>query len=189
MSIEFVPTNEQGVIVAFAAQAQAAGWEFVSIGSAFPDAVLRKNGEEWRVEFEYRASNFLDHKHDHRECDMVICWENDYPDNPLPTLELSGTEWVHAELVKSPESAVAIEYWKRRALRAEAQNRIAISVGALRTDTTDAIVDSKKQMALSMGGQGKNAQEIAKLLNVNPNTVRSWIARERAKRNGKEMQA
>lgn len=109
MSSEFIPTNEQGVIVAFAAQAQQAGWEFVSIGASFPDAVLCKNGAEWRVEFEFKASNFLDHKHDHRECDLIICWENDYQDNPIPTLALSDPSWAVVEPSRATVESVTIE--------------------------------------------------------------------------------
>lgn len=125
MTIEFVPVNEQGVIVLFSAQAGAAGWEFVSIGASYPDAVLCKDGEEWHVEFEFKASNFLDHKHDHRECDLIICWENDYPDNPLPTIALSDPAWVATAPVRASAADVTIEYWKRRALRAEGQYKLA----------------------------------------------------------------
>lgn len=125
MNTEFVPVNEQGVIVLFAAQADAVGWKFVSIGSSYPDAVLCKDDEEWHVEFEFRASNFLDHKHDHRECDLIICWENDYPDNPLPTIDLSDPAWAVVAPVKASAAEVTIEYWKRRALRAEGQYKLA----------------------------------------------------------------
>lgn len=184
MSTDFVPANEQGVVVVFAAKAQAAGWEFVSISASFPDAVLRKDGEEWRTEFEYRASNFLDHRHDHRECDMVICWENDYPDNPLPTLELSNEDWVRISPSKVSSDTVAVEYWKRRALRAEAQARNDSSTQAARIVSADTRAVSKKMMALDLNTQGTAAIEIAKMLNVPPATVRSWIARHRAKQNG-----
>ncbi len=127
MTTEFVPVNEQGVIVLFAAQAQAAGWQFVSIGASYPDAVLCKDGEEWHVEFEFRASNFLEHKHDHRECDLIVCWDNDYPDNPLPTITLSDPSWAAVAPSRANPADVTIEYWKRRALRAEGQYKLARS--------------------------------------------------------------
>lgn len=125
MTTEFVPINEQGVIVLFAAQAGAAGWEFVSIGASYPDAVLRKDGADWYVEFEFKASNFLDHKHDHRECDLIVCWENDYQDNPLPTIALSDPSWAATAPSRANPADVTIEYWKRRALRAEGQYKLA----------------------------------------------------------------
>lgn len=176
MSSEFIPTNEQGVIVAFAAQAQGAGWEFVSIGASFPDAVLRKNGELWRVEFEFKASNFLDHKHDHRECDLIICWENDYLDNPLPILALSEPSWAVVAPSRATVESVTIEYWKRRALRAEGQ-RSAPVIAITRHGEKARFALNDRQRAIDLAGQGLGAIEIAKLMNVNANTVRSWIAR------------
>jgi hypothetical protein len=41
-----------------------------------------------RIEFEYRSRNFLTHKHDARQCDLIVCWEDDWPDSPLEVLEL-----------------------------------------------------------------------------------------------------
>jgi hypothetical protein len=41
-----------------------------------------------KIEFEYRASTFVRHRHDSRECDMIVCWENDWPGCPIEVLEL-----------------------------------------------------------------------------------------------------
>lgn len=176
MFSEFIPTNEQGVIVAFAAQAQQAGWEFVSIGASFPDAVLRKNGAEWRTEFEFRSSNFLDHKHDHRECDLVICWENDYEDNPLPTLALSDPSWAVVEPSRAIPADAEIEYWKRRALPFCPQ-RAAPIIAVTRHGDKARFALNDRQRAIDLASQGLGAIEISKLMNVNANTVRSWVAR------------
>jgi hypothetical protein len=177
MSTEFSPTNEQGVIVVFAAQAQSAGWEFVSIGASFPDAVLRKNGEEWRVEFEYRASNFLDHKHDHRECDLIVCWENDYTDNPIPTIALCDPSWTVVAPSRATVADVTIEYWKRRALRAEGQRRAAQIVTITRDPNSNRFAVSDRQRAVELAAQGIGPIDIAKQMNVNVNTIRSWLHR------------
>lgn len=115
----FEPRNEQGLIVVFASQANHAGWEFVDIASAFPDALLRKDDQEWRVEFEYRASAFLDHGHDHRDCDLIICWENDYVDSSLPILALNEPNWMDFTPIRSDPKDVEIEYWQIKARRAE----------------------------------------------------------------------
>jgi len=116
----FIPQNEQGVIVLFSTLAEKAGWEFVEISDlTFPDAKIRKNGEVWAVEFEFVASNFLNHGHDHRFCDMIICWQNDYLPCPLPIIALNDSEALHREYVKLDPKEKEIEYWKRLALRAE----------------------------------------------------------------------
>lgn len=89
MAVEFIPENEMGVVVRFAMDCQEHGWSIGSIGTRFPDAVVCHEGESFRAEFEYRASHFRDHRHDPRECDLIICWLNDWPDCLLPILSLS----------------------------------------------------------------------------------------------------
>ncbi len=54
----------------------------------YPDCILLINNIETRAEFEVYASNFLEHKHDPRKCDMIICWENDLEQPPVKVLEL-----------------------------------------------------------------------------------------------------
>ena len=80
-----------GVIVLFAQSCERYGVEIVSIQSAFPDAVIRKDNVEYKVEFEYYSSNFIQHRHDPRQCDLkamctvallitliVLLWEIKY---------------------------------------------------------------------------------------------------------------
>jgi len=77
--IMLTPENEMGVIALFAAGCVENGWELLRIGSAFPDAFVRDtiDGKEYRVEFEYKASNFIQHGHDPMNCDLIVCWEDD----------------------------------------------------------------------------------------------------------------
>lgn len=89
--IVYEPINEQGVILLFAALCHDLGFMIEGIRSSFPDALLRKKNDKgtWtscRAEFEYRSSNFKTHKHDPRRCDLIICWENDWPDCPVDVL-------------------------------------------------------------------------------------------------------
>lgn len=120
-NIMFNPTNEQGTILVFSLNAETAGWRIIDIRSAFPDAILEHRGEIWKVEFEHKASNFITHRHDIRECDLIICWDNDYPDCPLPIIELQNEGWVNSNPVKSEQWRKEVEYWKQRALLAERQ--------------------------------------------------------------------
>ncbi len=88
----FEPNNEMGVVVRFAQVCDEYGAEIVSIQSAYPDAIIRIGEEEYRVEFEYYASNFIQHRHDPRKCDLVICWVDDLKgtDFPLTVWELAS---------------------------------------------------------------------------------------------------
>lgn len=88
----FEPNNEMGVVVRFTQVCESLGYEIVSIQSGYPDAVIKGFEKEWRVEFEYLASNFLAHRHDPRKCDLIVCWVNDLRDNefPLTIWELSS---------------------------------------------------------------------------------------------------
>ncbi len=103
-----VPENELGVIVAFAINGKDLGFEIVSIGSKFPDAIIReiKTDKEYRAEFEYAASNFVSHGHDPRGCDLIICWRNDFPDSLLPILEIPAPEKFTFRLASDIEKEV-----------------------------------------------------------------------------------
>ena len=55
--------------------------------------MIRKNNITGRfskclAEFEFRAKNFQLHGHDPVGCDVVICWENDWPECPMEVIEL-----------------------------------------------------------------------------------------------------
>jgi hypothetical protein len=91
-----VPENEMGVVALFAMDCQEHGWTIERIGAKYPDAIIRNvEGETYRAEFEFVASNFRDHKHDPRECDLIICWVNDWHDCLLPVLCLQDWSDFH----------------------------------------------------------------------------------------------
>lgn len=115
------PRNEQGLIVYFSANIHRTKWEIVSIRTRFLDAILKNltDEQEWRVEFEFRASSFIRHGHSFRDCDLIICWVNDLPESPIPVLALSEPDWFDREIVKTEEYQTATDYWMARALKAE----------------------------------------------------------------------
>lgn len=43
-----------------------------------------------RIEVEYRSRSFRKHRHDAARCDLVVCWEHDWPQCPLKVLELKS---------------------------------------------------------------------------------------------------
>ena len=89
------PVNEQGVTFLFGAVAQKLGFAVLHVQSAFPDCEALREIEpgRWqrtRIELEYKSRNFLAHMHDPQKCDLIVCWEHNWPDCPLEVLELKS---------------------------------------------------------------------------------------------------
>ncbi len=119
--VGFEVTNEQGVVVYFAQQGPKHGFHFESIQIAFPDAIIWHKGVRYRVEFEYQAKSFLHHQHDPRGCDLIICWQNDYPNSILPVLALSDPNWPKTPLLLPDTMTRELTYWRETALSLERQ--------------------------------------------------------------------
>jgi hypothetical protein len=90
------PVNETGVGLLFAVVAGDFHFAIEASQAAFPDcAALRRVGpDRWqrvRIEFEFRAANFLVHGHDPKGCDLIVCWEDNLGnDAPVPVFELKS---------------------------------------------------------------------------------------------------
>jgi len=57
---------------------------------SFPDYELEdENGRLIRAEAEHRSSGAQAHENIENECDLIICWEDDWPERKIPCLELS----------------------------------------------------------------------------------------------------
>ena len=51
----------------------------------------RVEGGKWQpiwIEFEYESRNFMKHMHDVKGCDLIVCWEHNWPDCPIEVIEL-----------------------------------------------------------------------------------------------------
>ena len=86
------PINEAGVVLLFGMLAERLGFHILSVRPEFPDcSALRKMGDAgWQnvaIEFEYQSSNFHKHGHAPNGCDIIVCWEHNWPDCP-PDLEV-----------------------------------------------------------------------------------------------------
>lgn len=93
--LTFAPTNEAGVLAAFACHARELGFAILRLQAAFPDCeALREvgpnKGQRALIEFEYESRNFLEHLHPISGCDLIVCWINNWPDCPLEVIELSS---------------------------------------------------------------------------------------------------
>lgn len=88
----YSPMNENGVIFLFGKIVEDLNMYVEEIKPGFPDCVGRRfTGRGWErvtIEFEYSSRNFQNHKHDSKECDIIVCWEHDWPDCPLEVIEL-----------------------------------------------------------------------------------------------------
>lgn len=179
----FQPKNEQGVIALFCMSVNDSPWSLVSIGTNYPDAVIQMGNEVWEVEFEYMASNFVSHGHDPRKCDMIVCWENDYPDCPLPIMALSQIEAISIGYEKSSAHRKEAEYWKLRALKAERKLSAAMGqepdtepepvIKKMSMDDLGEFVSGKVFEALCLISENPEMQQkdIAPLAGISPSTV------------------
>jgi hypothetical protein len=72
--------------------AEELGFVLETIGAQFPDAIGRRRiGKAWqhvRIEFEYESRSFRTHRHDPKSCDLIVCWEDNWPECPVEVLEL-----------------------------------------------------------------------------------------------------
>ena len=88
----YSPINENGVIFLFGKVADDLNMYVEEIKSGFPDCIARRfTGKGWErlsIEFEFCSKNFLLHKHDHKKCDLIVCWEHNWANCPIEVIEL-----------------------------------------------------------------------------------------------------
>lgn len=118
------PKNEMGVIVLFSQEAGSIGFKIESIQAGYPDAIISRNGQIYRAEFEYKSSSFFYHKHDPLECDLIICWEHDDQATVLPVIELSSSDWKTQSLTLIPDHEKTVRYWKAKVIELEKEIKV-----------------------------------------------------------------
>jgi hypothetical protein len=88
----YSPINENGVIFLFGKIAGDLNMYVEEIKPGFPDCIGRRfTGKGWErvsIEFEYVSHNFYAHKHDHKKCDIIVCWTHNWTDCPIEVIEL-----------------------------------------------------------------------------------------------------
>jgi hypothetical protein len=94
-ALGFAPVNEMGVVFLFGAMAEKLGFIVTWIGTQYPDVeafreVAPGRWQRVRVEVEFMSRNFLQHFHDPKECDLILCWEHNWPDCPVEVIALKG---------------------------------------------------------------------------------------------------
>ncbi|HEY2391317.1 MAG TPA: hypothetical protein VGK22_09090 [Candidatus Angelobacter sp.] len=93
--LAFAPMNELGVILMFGSMARGLGFVILRVQAGFPDCEAMREVEtnRWqrvRIEFEYESRNFLTHMHSPADCDLIVCWNDNWPECPVEVLELRG---------------------------------------------------------------------------------------------------
>jgi hypothetical protein len=93
--LRHAPINENGVIFLFGMVSYELGFIVEAIHNAYPDCEAKRcfdrRRNRWQrvhIEFEYKSTNFKEHGHDPINCNLIVCWENDWADCPIEVIEL-----------------------------------------------------------------------------------------------------
>ena len=93
--LQHAPTNEQGVVFLFGMVCSDLGFAVEAVKTGYPDCDakrrINRQQDQWervRVEFEFKSSEFKNHGHDPSNCDLIVCWIDDWQECPLEVLEL-----------------------------------------------------------------------------------------------------
>jgi len=91
--LEHTPVNEQGVVFLFGMICRELGYVVEIVKPGFPDCEAKRQirpgiWQRVRIEFEFLARTFRAHGHDLDQCDVIVCWENNWPGCPIDVLEL-----------------------------------------------------------------------------------------------------
>lgn len=95
--LRHAPLNEYGVVFLFGMVSRDLDFLVEAAHASFPDCdakrlVDRKKDlwERVRIEFEFKSRNFKDHGHDPPKCDLIVCWEHNWPECPIEVVELKA---------------------------------------------------------------------------------------------------
>jgi len=93
----YAPTNEQGVVFLFGKIAHEFGMYVELIRTGYPDCIAKRyigkdRWEDIKIEFEFKSSDFVRHKHKPEDANMIVCWEHDWQECPkhIEILELKN---------------------------------------------------------------------------------------------------
>lgn len=92
-AMRHTPLSELGVVLLFGMVAEDLGFSVEAVRTSFPDCEAKRRIAQgrWRrvlIEFELRSANFKHHGHDASHCDLVVCWEHNWPECPVEVVEL-----------------------------------------------------------------------------------------------------
>jgi hypothetical protein len=90
--LRYEPVNEQGVVFLFGMVARELGYLVEAVQSGFPDCEAKRkiSKGQWqpvKIEFEFESRNFVEHRHDPENCDVIVCWIDNWAERP-PDIEV-----------------------------------------------------------------------------------------------------
>ncbi|HET9840003.1 MAG TPA: hypothetical protein VFR84_17375 [Candidatus Angelobacter sp.] len=93
--MSYAPTNEMGVLGLFVAEAKRLGFKILRLQAGYPDCeamreVAPGRWQRVRIEFEFESRNFLAHGHRVGDCELIVCWENNWQNCPVEVIELKA---------------------------------------------------------------------------------------------------
>ena len=89
LKVSFGIKSEITVREAFSLHAEELGYTITKSRDRFPDYELTdKKGNKILAEAETLSRDFMEHGHEVQDCDLIVCWYDNLPLSPLPTLEL-----------------------------------------------------------------------------------------------------
>jgi len=93
--LQHAPLNEQGVVFLFGMICRELGYVVEIVKPGFPDCEAKREvrpgmWQRVRIEFEFRSRTFYSHGHDPDQCDVIVCWEDNWPNCPIEVLELKS---------------------------------------------------------------------------------------------------
>lgn len=90
--LRHAPINEQGVVFLFGMVSEELGFMVEVVRTSYPDCEAKRcidrRRNRWQsvqIEFEYKSRSF---NHDPGGCDIIVCWEHNWPECPLEVIEL-----------------------------------------------------------------------------------------------------
>jgi len=105
--LQHAPVNEQGVVFLFGMICRELGYVVEIVKQGFPDCEAKRQvrpglWQRVRIEFEFRSRSFRLHGHDPDQCDVIVCWEDNWPDCPVEVLELKAALQRLSPTLKAP---------------------------------------------------------------------------------------
>jgi hypothetical protein len=81
------------VLFLFGSIAEDLGFVVTRVQIAFPDCEAMREVAPgvWQpvdIELEQYSRNFVTHMHDPNKCDLIVCWEHNWPECPIEVIEL-----------------------------------------------------------------------------------------------------
>lgn len=188
-----VPRNELQVRELLAAQLPDYGYRLVASQAEFPDWLLIDDvGNFIYAEVEHRSCAFRDHGHDAGMCDLIICWEHNWPESPLPVLEmLTGQTTGERKVRPKPRGGLSIHFSAALSRAARQGGRIGNGVPRnVKSENRRFVAASHYERLIDGGVNDTNAvRSTARLLGTTSGNVRQLLANAGARQPRKTKRA